>query len=1136
MSMRPMIIVGCGGSGGKVVQLLRRELEIRLRRAGWNDGIPKAWQLVYLDTPATQETTIDGVGALPASDYISVAGGFNIYDQVADTLLTKARGLEDRLLGWLPPRTVAIPLLDGAGQMRAVGRAVAFSSFDQVAGRLESAYEAASSGAAELAQLYSRVYPTQVASNGSSMVASDQLPYVFVVSSLAGGTGAGIFVDVCDVFRAVNPELANRIVSVLFTAEVFQNLTQEPGLQPNSLAALSEVMAGYFDQQRMPEPLYKRFLGAPAARASSSGPSYPFVVGTSTLAGTKLDSILDCYRATTETLAAVLMDPDGVGHKLTSYQQVNWETKQLQNDPAWAFGSVTKQNPLKGVVSSFGSARLSVGTSRFEEYATARIARSVVDFQTEDFESFGKAVLNDEYASRAEIVDYFSKQYGDAFVSTCQLSEVNIEGEADTDQILDQVLDGPNLNRTWLEWQGEVLSELQPLGTQVSAVWQQQIRATVHARQSQFDGTINELIAVGSERFVREAPDRLVRATAEYTATYGLPVARGLLQFTRNDLDIAVSQLKNEADTQRQHGQKWETRLIHQFADVKERDRLSPDHDVVKKGVKAAASRGFLNAEASIRDRAVELIEELITQVIDPLGRLLEQIEAGLGSKSAEVRKWPSALGIPSQYKPPPLEFCLIPSGEWGTVFDHLISRTAEHDAGHEDPITKVRRMVGAGGFLYNSDGRDLLAPEALHLTAGQVWRPRAVGGQGMPLVYSHAYGIDDVVERSRLWATRKGTALGDFLQQGLSSYLSAHQDGTAVVDHVHRIERFEQCLDKVLQAATPMIEMVRSVVVKVHPRAGMDVTRTEPAFELLPLPPGHPAHDSARRIVERNLGPGAQEWVVDEYFASGDQDRESVTYVSMLAGAVHPSAVSSLVTPIAEAWNTSGREGTSFWGRRRARRLEEFVPVHPVVLSSMIRGWITGRMLGLIPDPDETEGFVVRRAGRDDAVFPWPPLHGPIDTSTHDRMTSWLPWLLESLPLGFALVPNQPNILEGYDELYLLGQRSRLDAQNGNPQEQYDPSVEVVDFIDNDTTAGGEAQSIVQGDDPQSRQTNVIDYLERFRGTLQKRIDERGRPTAETLWTYPDGFDLFPKIVAQCTEMIDAIKAFDPGQKGDVG
>ena len=116
MSMRPIIIVGCGGSGGKVVQLLRQELELRLLRAGWKTGIPKAWQLVYLDTPATQESAIPGIAALPLDDYVSVSGGFDNYEDVVTSLFNTYSGDGNRLVGWLPEKEIAIPLTDGAGR------------------------------------------------------------------------------------------------------------------------------------------------------------------------------------------------------------------------------------------------------------------------------------------------------------------------------------------------------------------------------------------------------------------------------------------------------------------------------------------------------------------------------------------------------------------------------------------------------------------------------------------------------------------------------------------------------------------------------------------------------------------------------------------------------------------------------------------------------------------------------------------------------------------------------------------------------------------------------------------------------------------------------------------------------------
>src|SRR5438045_1068996 len=117
LSMAPMIVIGCGGSGGKVIAALRRTLEVQLRARGWTEGMPNAWQLIYVDTPRTADVD-PSYGSAPPN-YVSVATGESIYRNLDEAAVaSRAReGLLDRFVGWRPvPSRVTGPVDHGAGQ------------------------------------------------------------------------------------------------------------------------------------------------------------------------------------------------------------------------------------------------------------------------------------------------------------------------------------------------------------------------------------------------------------------------------------------------------------------------------------------------------------------------------------------------------------------------------------------------------------------------------------------------------------------------------------------------------------------------------------------------------------------------------------------------------------------------------------------------------------------------------------------------------------------------------------------------------------------------------------------------------------------------------------------------------------
>ena len=1126
MSMRPMIIVGCGGSGGKVVQLLRQELELQLRRKGWTEGIPKAWQLVYVDTPATQEQGIPGVPTLPLADYVSVSGGFDDYGDVVTSLFNSYNGMEERFAGWLPEREIKVPLTDGAGQMRAVGRATSFSSLGHLSQRLQAAYDATLANSAELSQLYDSVNP---GSESSETVANDQKPFVFVISSLAGGTGAGIFMDVCDVFRACDSDLRNRISGVLFSAEVFANLTNEPGLQPNSLAALSEIMAGYFNNHRPLEPLYKKEMSMATAYAGTSGPNYPYIIGTSTMGGVPLKEIMDCYRATTQTLASVMMNPKDIGYYFTQFAQTNWPQKQANNLVPWAFGNQSPINEMKGVFSSFGSATLSLGLRRMEEYAILRASRLVIDFQNHGWQALGHDAMGQPQASSEEVVEFLKQRHGPGFVSACELLEKDDEQGDRNDQVIDQLCSQEELDRRWLSFRSDVVNQLQSVGEDSPLNWQHAITRTVENQTERFLTDIRGVIAQGREEFVSATPARILDATSRAMARHGLRVALGLLEYTREDLSIARKQLDNEANRLRvKSGSKANLEAV--FLDAPK--KIPADNDVVRKAVRAAAEPAFWEALAEVRERASELILELQEQVVDPLVELLKQIQASLGD-APEVQQWPGSYGIPRQLVPPPLEFCLVESEKWPDLYVDLVSASASHDQEEGGWETILRTMVGAGGFTINRDGVEERVETAIEVKKGEHWSPRAAGGDGMSVKFEKHYEVEDVVVRAREWITRQGTAMGDFLDQGLMEYLNdTHADGNAVIDHQQRLNRFEQQLEKTLKASSPLVSIADGAALKVHPANAADVVSFSRVMEQLPLGSGHPAYSVASTVIEQTVfGAGAPAGAIDPYFGTERRGVESATCVSYLDSAVHPAAISSLMGPIVQAWNSSGDKG-AFWMRRRARTLQEFVPVHPHVLRSMIRGWATGRMLGLVPDGTPEQGFSIKTE-QGEARFPWPTVRGQIPTAS--GKVSWLPALLESIPLAFARYSTEPTILDAYDEIYLLGQTDRAGAAAGNPGNDYHrPGIEVEKFIRSGELHSRDAAVLEEKYAPsnagasspeEERKQRVLNYLQEFMDTLRRKTE--GGVHQSNIWDLPDGVDLFSEVIDATEQMIHAVARF---------
>lgn len=216
---RPTVIIGLGGTGhGAVLKLKRRFINAY-------GSVPPIIKFLSIDTTDNvdhSEYADDGtvVTLEPGSErhVISVA-------QPASYV----NGSYDYIDEWWPSHIPVQAITAGAGQVRARGRLALFARSRTIFAAVNNAIDAVK-----------EIKNRSVAYKEEFRVSDRGGVEVYIVSSLAGGTGSGTFLDLAFITRSFLDSLSN-ITGVLVLPRVFKDLAGVSLVKPNAYGALKEI-------------------------------------------------------------------------------------------------------------------------------------------------------------------------------------------------------------------------------------------------------------------------------------------------------------------------------------------------------------------------------------------------------------------------------------------------------------------------------------------------------------------------------------------------------------------------------------------------------------------------------------------------------------------------------------------------------------------------------------------------------------------------------------------------------------------------------------------------------------------------------------------------------------------------------
>lgn len=229
VQFRPSVLIGLGGTGVACVRRAKQKIRSRVGR------VPTT-AFVCIDADEGSFLNAPGLAPVDQNERCFIGG-----DQLQPLLDQPEahRWLLDQIPGKLAPAFYEKAVKgDGCGQIRAVGRVALLASMLNVKAALTTAIN-------RVERLVSGFVTKEKAADQTATVAAD--PVVYIVSSLAGGTGSGAYLDTALLARALTKHRA-KMVGIFVLPEAFNEKVQGDESQlrimrANTYAALMELQA-----------------------------------------------------------------------------------------------------------------------------------------------------------------------------------------------------------------------------------------------------------------------------------------------------------------------------------------------------------------------------------------------------------------------------------------------------------------------------------------------------------------------------------------------------------------------------------------------------------------------------------------------------------------------------------------------------------------------------------------------------------------------------------------------------------------------------------------------------------------------------------------------------------------------------
>ena len=939
------LFIGLGGSGGKTLQFLHQNLELKLKALG--KTMPQGWQFLWFDVPTTPDTLDPGSGVkpLPNKYYQSLAGEGLTYGVVDSALIDNKGGvLFDEMAEWSPdPSRVSVPIDLGAGQYRAVGRVVTMSRYEEIGRKINySLGEMQGAGVDEELKDIARSMNLQI-DDGAPV----KKPQVIIVCSLAGGSGAGSIVDVADIVRAKvtnNQSFNDNSVGILYTPDVFEGKVENVGIEANTIFALSEIINGSFDSTPGSRPdsnLLPQF-GIQKPDDTRRGPRYNFLVGKSNGKVT-FDSPDDIFRNTGRLLSAWCLDP-AITHEIGFDVLGNWGNKceVVPNNSTGLFhrvGEKDYRHPY--ALNSLGYSSVGLGREYFREFVSQKISKKVIKHLARAH--YDSDVIAGNKSPNQALEEKTEALFGH-FLSNTGLNEIGTEKNDVTDSIR-----SPNNSSNLDKFTSDIVSfAIDGKEDQKISSWIVDVTESYNYFISKFTALElqeqQEQAKLWTENFENTFINHIINTVSE--AGTGAAVTVKLVERLEQELRATLEDLKKE----RSEFNHWSTLYKNSISEVLEtlgdNTKIKQDHEIWDELSTKLREPLYWTSEITVRTISIQVLEEFIRGVIPNILKVLRDItaEAELAldpstTEGQEVALWAEDY-VTDALKPSENEVLIEDWRQYQSTYEDIIKLiyTREETPSAVQAETLLIKDILNGNFKGSEGAQKLIYVAKKWIPENTDFKDRSAPPQHGN--YESTSNLFDIKSRVESFVVNKEGDFGRYIDQPLDEYLSEQHAGSITVLS-ERTSKFIQALARALDMARPQINIEKAFHRKVY---------KEP-LDLQVVVSAIPFTDE--KIISR-----VKETLLP-YF-DNDQDKvqnlfktnpgaKSIQFFAAFEFAKDIAVFKSLWDSLMKSWFQNRENPTSLggmWQWRRSRQLLHSIPLQKEVIDTMIAGWFTAKLL----------------------------------------------------------------------------------------------------------------------------------------------------------------------------------------------